>query len=176
VLYPLLPVIGPRHGAAVGRVMAGARSGKWRLLDGGRAEVGGVTLEADEFQLTARARPGHEVAEEGDLLVALDTEIDAELADEGLAREVAHRLQNLRKQAGYEISDRIAAAVSGDPASIERLAPHRDWLAAETLATSLDLAVDGTLSEPDRSELLTLDGAELRLAVRRAAPPSGGIA
>jgi isoleucyl-tRNA synthetase len=176
VLYPLLPVIGPRHGAAVGRIMAGARSGAWRLLDDGRAEVGGVTLEADEFQLTARARPGHEVAEEGDLLVALDTEIDAELADEGLAREVAHRLQNLRKQAGYEISDRIAVAVSGDPTSIDRLAPHRDWLAEETLATSIVLAVDGALPEADRSELLTLDGAELHLAVRRAAPPSEGIA
>jgi isoleucyl-tRNA synthetase len=176
VLYPVLPVIGPRHGAAVGRIMAGARSGAWRLLDDGRAEVGGVTLEADEFQLTARARPGHEVAEEGDLLVALDTEIDAELADEGLAREVAHRLQNLRKQAGYEISDRIAVAVSGDPTSIDRLAPHRDWLAEETLATSIVLAVDGALPEADRSELLTLDGAELHLAVRRAAPPSEGIA
>jgi isoleucyl-tRNA synthetase len=116
------------------------------------------------------------VAEEGDLLVALDTEIDAELADEGLAREVAHRLQNLRKQAGYEISDRIAAAVCGDPASIDRLAPHRDWLAEETLATSLVLASDGTLPEADRSELLTLDGAELHLAVRRVAPPPEGIA
>ena len=76
-LYPLLPVIGPRHGKAVGAVMAGARSGEWQLLDDGRVEVGGVTLAADEFQLTARARPGHEVAEEGDLLVALDTQLDA---------------------------------------------------------------------------------------------------
>ena len=53
--------------------MAGVRSGDWRLNDDGTAAVGGVTLQPDEFQLTARARPGHEVAEDGDLLVALDT-------------------------------------------------------------------------------------------------------
>ncbi len=170
-LYPLLPVIGPRHGAAVGRVMAGARSGEWRVLDDGRVEVGGVTLEPDEFQLTARARPGHEVAEEGDLLVALDTEIDPALAAEGLAREVAHRLQNLRKQAGYEISDRIVAAIGGDPQAIEQLAGHRDWLAAETLATALELGPDAALADAEHDEQLNIDGAHIRLGVRRAAPP-----
>jgi isoleucyl-tRNA synthetase len=167
-LYPLLPVIGPRRGAAVGQVMAGARSGEWRLLDDGRVDVGGVVLEPDEFQLTARARPGHEVAEEGDLLVALDTQLTAELEAEGLAREVAHRLQNLRKAAGYEISDRIVAAVNGDPALTARLAPHRDWLATETLAVELQIGANAALSEPDRSEEIEVEGGHLRLAVRRA--------
>jgi hypothetical protein len=74
-LYPLLPVIGPRHGADVGRIMAAARSGEWRLLPDGGADAGGVVLAPDEFQLTARARPGHEVAESGDMLVALDTHL-----------------------------------------------------------------------------------------------------
>ncbi|HYM53129.1 MAG TPA: isoleucine--tRNA ligase [Candidatus Dormibacteraeota bacterium] len=167
-LYPLLPVVGPRHGKAVAVVMAGARSGDWRLLDDGRVQVGDVTLAPDEFQLTARARPGHEVAEEGDLLVALDTQLTPELEAEGLAREVAHRLQNLRKAAGYEISDRIVAAVGGDPTLVERLTPHRDWLAAETLALELEIATDATLPGADRSEEVGLDGARLRLAVRRA--------
>ncbi|HEX5396869.1 MAG TPA: DUF5915 domain-containing protein, partial [Candidatus Limnocylindria bacterium] len=167
-LYPLLPVIGPRHGRSVGAVMAGARSGDWRLLDDGRAEVGGVMLASDEFQLTARARPGHEVAEEGDLLVALDTQLDDALADEGLAREVAHRLQNLRKAAGYEISDRISVAIVADPVTAERLQPFRDWLAAETLATSLDIGAEANQVQADRDEEITLDGTLLHLAVERA--------
>jgi isoleucyl-tRNA synthetase len=167
-LFPLLPVIGPRRGAAVGPVMAGARSGEWRLLDDGRVEVGGVVLDEDEFQLTARARPGHEVAEEGGLLVALDTKLTPELEAEGLAREVGHRLQNLRKAAGYEISDRILAAVSGDAGLTARLAPHRDWLAGEILAVELDIGVDVALSDPDRSEEVEIDGGHLSLAVRRA--------
>ena len=92
-------------------------------------EAGGVTLAADEFQLTARARPGHEVAEEGDLLVALDTQLTPELEAEGLAREVAHRLQSMRKAAGFEISDRIEVSIGGDAGRVARLGPYRDWLA-----------------------------------------------
>ncbi|HET6379467.1 MAG TPA: isoleucine--tRNA ligase [candidate division Zixibacteria bacterium] len=166
-LFPLLPVIGPRHGAAVRQIMAGARSGDWRLRDDGTVEVGGVVLAPDEFQLTARARPGHEVAEEGDVLVALDTALTPELEAEGLAREVAHRLQNLRKAAGYEISDRIAVAVGGDAAAVEQLSGHRGWLAEEVLAVDLRLAPDAALDGADATEETDVDGRRVRLAVKR---------
>jgi len=166
-LYPLLPVIGPRHGAAVGAVMAGARSGDWSLTAEGGAIVGGVELAADEFQLTARARPGHEVAEAGDLLVALDTTLTPELEAEGRAREVAHRLQNLRKAAGYEISDRIRVAIGGDGALLATLAGHADWLAGEVLAEDLQIGPDASMAGMDRSEEVVLDGAALRLGVVR---------
>lgn len=167
MLYPLLPIVGPRHGRSVGAIMAGARSGAWTLRDDGRVEVGDVVLEPDEFELTARARPGHEVAEEGDLLVALDTTIDDELAAEGLAREVAHALQNLRKAAGYEVTDRIAVGVETDVATATRLIPHRDWLAGETLADLLEIG-PGSVTGMERDEALELDGQALRLGVRRS--------
>jgi isoleucyl-tRNA synthetase len=167
-LYPLLPVIGPRHGADVARIMAAVRSGDWSLADDGGAIAGGVALAADEFTLTSRARPGHEIADEADTLVALDTRIDDELAAEGLAREVAHRLQTMRKGAGLEISDRIEIAIAADAADADRLTPHRDWLAAETLATSVAIGPDATLADALASEELTLDGSALRLALRRA--------
>jgi len=167
-LYPLLPVVGPRHGKAVGAVMAGARSGAWELREDGTVSVGGVTLQPDEFELTARARPGHEVAEDGDVLVTLDITVDDRLAAEGLAREVAHRLQALRRSAGYEISDRVRVAVAADAQTIERLAPHRDWLAAELLATSLLLAAGASLPDADQRETAALDGVEIELSVARA--------
>ena len=167
-LYPLLPIIGPRHGAAVGAVMAGARSGDWRLLDDGRAEVGGVVLEPDAFQLTARARLGLEVAEDGDLLVALDTRLTPELEAEGLAREVAHRLQNMRKAAGYEVADRIVVAIAGAEVPVGRLLAHRDWLAEETLATTMEIGDGAALADADLAEEMEVDGGALRLAVRRA--------
>ncbi len=167
-LYPLLPVIGPRHGGAVGAIMAGARTGDWRVLPDGGAEVGGVVLAADEFQLTARARPGHEVAEEGDLLVALDTDLTPELEAEGLAREVAHRLQGLRKAAGLEVSDRVVASIGGDAAPLASLAAHRDWLAEEILAIQLDLGADVDLGPSASVEEVTLAEGSLRLALRRA--------
>ena len=132
------------------------------------AVAGGVALAPDEFTLTARARPGHEIVEEGDLLVALDTEIDDELAAEGLAREVAHRLQNLRKKAGLEISDRIEVAIRSAPELAARLEPHRAWLADETLATSLVIGAEADLDGPAATEDAALDTSEIRLMVRRA--------
>jgi isoleucyl-tRNA synthetase len=167
-LFPLLPVVGPRHGTAVAAIMAGARSGAWQAVSAGRVEVGGVTLEPDEFQLTARARPGHEVAEEGDLLVALDTELTPDLEAEGLAREVAHRLQGLRKQAGYEISDRIRATVDGDGALLAQLVPHQAWLAEETLAVELSLGGRAPLEAADAREEILVGDRRLVAAVRRA--------
>jgi isoleucyl-tRNA synthetase len=173
-LYPLLPVIGPRHGKAVGAVMAGARSGSWELHADGTATVGGVTLRPDEFELTARARPGHEVAEDGDLLVALDTTIDESLAAEGLAREVAHRLQALRKSAGFEISDRIVFAVDLSATAAARLDPHLPWLRDELLATEGSLGPEATLPDASARESVTIDGETMELAVRRASPEPAG--
>ena len=167
-LYPLLPTIGPRHGAAVGRIMAGVRSGEWDLSDDGTAVVGGVTLQADEFQLTARARPGHEIAEDGDLLVALDTTLDEQLAAEGVAREVAHRLQAMRKGAGYEISDRVRVAIGGDADATASLVAHRDWLADELLATTVEIAPDASIDDADGAESVDIDGVSLRLSLARA--------
>jgi len=148
--------------------MAAVRSGEWQLLDDGRAQVAGLILEPDEFQLTARARAGHEVAEDGDLLVALDTRLTPELEAEGLAREVAHRLQGLRRAAGFEVSDRIVVAIGGDAELVRRLVPHREWLAAETLAVEMDLDAGARLADSDREEEAVLEGGTLSLGVRRA--------
>jgi len=167
-LYPLLPVIGPRHGGQVGVVMAAVRSGDWHLNADGTASAGGVTLQPDEFELTARARPGQEVGEDGDLLVALDTTLDPELKAEGLARELAHRLQAMRKAAGYEISDRVRVAVAGEASALDRLAPHREWLTQELLATELTLGPEAALDAADATEGVELDGVRLRLEVARA--------
>jgi isoleucyl-tRNA synthetase len=169
-LYPLLPVVGPRHGKAVGAVMAGARSGEWTLGEDGTVEVGGVTLQPDEFELTARARPGHEVAEEGDLLVALDTGLDDELRAAGFAREVAHRLQALRREAGFEISDRIRYELVLSAEAAARLDPHLQWLHGEVLATegSLSREPDPLFIDAAARATAELDGETLELAVARA--------
>ena len=134
----------------------------------GRVEVAGITLEPDEFELTARARPGHEVAEEGDVLVALDTTLDAELEAAGFAREVAHRLQALRREAGFEISDRIVVGIGLSERAEGWLAPHREWLAEELLATELAVGRTLELTEAAARASLELSGETVELAVRRA--------
>ena len=167
-LYPLLPIVGPRHGKAVGAIMAGARSGEWRLREDGTVEVGGVILQPDEFELTARARSGHEVAEEGDLLVALDTELDDELRAAGFAREVAHRLQALRREAGFEISDRIRYAIRLTAEAETRLNPHLEWLQSEVLGTDGTLGPEADLPDAAARTTVELDGETVELAVARA--------
>jgi isoleucyl-tRNA synthetase len=170
-LYPLLPVVGPRHGSAVGAIMAGARAGDWRLGEDGTVEVGGVVLQPDEFELTARARPGHEVAEESDVLVALDTEIDEELEAAGFAREVAHRLQALRREAGFEISDRINYEIVLSERGEARLLPHLKWLHDEVLGADgsrLGVEPDPRFTDAAARTSLELDGERVELAVARA--------
>ncbi len=167
-LYPLLPVLGPRHGKAVGAIMAGARGGEWQANADGTATVAGIVLQPDEFELTARARPGHEVAEDGDLLVALDTALDPSLEAEGLAREVAHRLQAMRREAGLEISDRIRVAIGCEPATALTLDPHREWLAEELLATDVTIGAAGALQDPLATDTLEVGGASLDLSLARA--------
>ena len=167
-LYPLLPVLGPRHGKAVGAIMAGTRGGEWQANADGTATVAGIVLQPDEFELTARARPGHEVAEDGDLLVALDTALDPSLEAEGLAREVAHRLQAMRREAGLEISDRIRVAIGCDSATARTLDPHREWLAEELLATDVTTGAPGALQDPLATDTLEVGGASLDLSLARA--------
>jgi hypothetical protein len=74
----------------------------------------------------------------------------------------------MRRAAGYEISDRVHVAVSADAATVDRLAPHRDWLAEELLAVSLVLAPDAALAAPDGVETASLDGTDVGLSVARA--------
>ena len=100
--------------------------------------------------------------------MALDTKLTPELLAEGLAREVAHRLQGLRKTAGLQVSDRVAASIDGTPALLAQLAPHRDWLAAEILAVTLQLGGETDLGLSAVFEEVALPEGRLRLGVRRA--------
>ncbi len=167
-LYPLLPVLGPRRGKAVGSIMAGARSGDWTANDDGTVTVAGISLQPDEFELTARARPGHEVAEDGDLLVALDTTLDPELEAAGFAREIAHRLQALRREAGFEISDRIVFAIGLSAEAAAQLEPHAPWLMAELLASGGSLSLEIDMPDAAARASVVLDGEPVELAIARA--------
>jgi isoleucyl-tRNA synthetase len=115
--------------------------------------------------LLAKLPEGAALAEDSGYAVGLDTRITPELADEGLAREIVHRIQNLRKSAGFEISDRITVYHSGWDRLADLFARHGVYVREETLA-------DALLEEtppPDASvEQQKIDGHEITLAVKRA--------
>ncbi len=97
--------------------------------------------------------------------VVLDTRMTPELADEGLARELVHRIQNLRKAAGFDIADRIVVYHDGWTRVGEVLSRHAEYVRAETLA---DEVVEGTGPDGAHAEEQTVDGEAVTLAVRRS--------
>jgi len=99
--------------------------------------VDGETLrfEADDILVETSSAPGYASAEEGGYLVGLDTRLDEGLILEGLARELVRTVQETRKQAGLEVSDRITLRIEGSADIASALAAHRDYVATETLAS-----------------------------------------
>jgi isoleucyl-tRNA synthetase len=137
---------GPRIGKQVQQVIAAAKAGDW-TVDGDRVVVGGVALEPGEFTLELELDdPAAAVSFlPGSGFVLLDTRVTPELEAEGLARDVIRAVQQARKDAELDVSDRIALTLGVDDAAARAaIEQHRDLIAGETLATALELGALGT--------------------------------
>jgi isoleucyl-tRNA synthetase len=88
---------------------------------------------------------GYACAEAGGFLTALDTALTDELVNEGLAREIVRSIQDARKQAGLDVSDRIVLGVSGSVGVGTAVGKHRDYIMSETLATGWETGQDEAL-------------------------------
>ncbi len=143
------------------------------LRDGGTVgiSVGGRehSLTNDDVILTMNPPEGYSVERDGAHAVALELEIDESLREEGRAREIVHAVQNARKNAGLVVEDRIALALSGDPALIAAAEAHREYLTGETLAVELELTAGapGTAEAMDYSEQAEIDSLPLSISLRR---------
>ena len=114
--------------------------GDFEELPGGGFRVAGHDLSLDDVLVERTLREGWAIASDDGVTVALDTAIDADLLREGRVHELIHRVNQMRKEAGLELSDRIRLVL---PASDTDLLPHAEWIKAETLAVSLDAAGSG---------------------------------
>ncbi|MEL7298144.1 MAG: DUF5915 domain-containing protein, partial [Pseudomonadota bacterium] len=110
-----------------------------------------LTLSEDDVLIESASAAGYSCAEDAGYLVGLDTAIDDALALEGLARELIRTVQEARKQAGLEVSDRITLGISGTSGVAAALDTYRDLIMNETLATQWQIgqtapfAADGKL-------------------------------
>ncbi|MDA3874365.1 MAG: isoleucine--tRNA ligase [Kiritimatiellae bacterium] len=167
---PNFKALGPKLGAkikacatAVGKLgtdeISAVLGGKTLNLD-----LDGETFDmtADDLLVTRNPREGLAVASEGVLVVALETQLTPELEQEGLAREFVSRLQNLRKQTGLDVSDRIHVSFRGSEAVRAAVSEHRNFIMSEILALALDVVedIDG--------ETLDLNGESAEVALRKA--------
>jgi len=119
------------------------------------------TIGPDEVTLALQPLDGYEVEAEAGHAVALQLELDDELRREGQAREIVHAVQNARKAAGLEITDRIELSLGGAAELLDAAREHEPYIAGEVLATSVAYdASDGAETK--------IDGLALRISVNRA--------
>ena len=119
-------------------------------------------LGPEDFTLVLSPLEGYQVEADAGHAVALELELDDALRREGLAREVVHAVQNARRDAGLEITDRIALTFGGDEGLVAAAREHEAYVAGETLATSV--GYEGA----DGGATASIDGRELRISVERA--------
>ena len=109
-----------------------------------------VTVEAADVEIISEDIPGWLVANEGNLTVALDVELTDELRNEGMARELINRIQNLRKDSGLEIVDRIHVTIAENDQVVAAVNAFADYIKGQVLADSITVAPnDGTEVEFD---------------------------
>ncbi len=113
-----------------------------------------VRIERGEIEIVAEDVEGWLVSSEGGVTVALDTSLSPALISEGIAREFVNRIQNLRKDSGFEVTDRIVIGVTNfSPALGGVLDSHRSYIQQETLASDIKLTTDGLSGENHEVEI-----------------------
>ena len=137
-----------------------------RVRAGATVEVGDYVLPPEEITVTMSDKPGYASTVEGGYTVAVSTELPQELVEEGLARELVHRLQNMRRTAGFDIADHIVTYYSGTEALAEVMGRFADYIRQETLSEEL---VQGEAPAEAYTELQNMDGVEVVLGVMRRA-------
>jgi isoleucyl-tRNA synthetase len=165
--------LGKRYGKETPAVAAAVQrlsADQLRDLEGGRQaalHVNGqdVVYFSDDVVVEREVATSWLVASDGPYVAALDPAIDAGLAAEGLAREVVHHVQRLRRDAGFMVNDRIALGIEAPDTVLEAARAHRDFIATETLARQF--AVGPPLPEADLRQRVDLDGHDVTLSVRR---------
>ena len=100
---------------------------------------GDVVLERGDYEITSEDMPGWLVASEGKLTVALDITISEALKREGTARELVNRIQNLRKESGFDVTDKIVAIVEKNPEIVASLEDYLQYVCSQTLCNNIEL-------------------------------------
>ncbi len=172
---PDFKVLGPRLGPLVKDVATaladddGTRAAALARGDSVTVTAGGseISLDPGDVDLTQDVREGWGVASEGGVTVALDLTLTDELRTEGIARDLVRAVQEARREAGLQVSDRIELGIEAGEATMQALEIHRDYVASETLALRLiDGSIDGHATEA------VLGDGPVSITLRAAAGPS----
>lgn len=166
---------GPRLGRDVQQAIKGSKSGDWSVAGDGTVTAGGLALQEGEYTLetvvddsvAGGARATAMLPSGG--FVVLDTEVTPELAQEGLARDIVRAVQQARRDAGLDVSDRISLTVTGGQLVWEATVAHQALIVEETLAAQFGSApqLEALPSRDDVVETAVGDGQPVRIKVMK---------
>ena len=169
---PNYRALGPRFGKQMPLVAAGIAGldpahVAAALRDGKRVAISVAghdhELSAEDLLVAMKPLAGYQVEREGSHAVALELALDQELLVEGRAREIVHAVQAARKDAGLDVSDRIALTLGGDATLLDAARAHERYLMGETLAVSISYGgLDGD------APVASIEGQSLQVGVKRA--------
>jgi isoleucyl-tRNA synthetase len=155
-----MKAIAARIGAMPGEEVRAALAGGGLILD---VDGGSYRLTEEDLVVEESGRAPWAAAADAGMVVAVDTQLDDELRAEGLVRELAHRIQALRKSADFEVTDRIRLTLELSPHLEQALGRHEDYIREEVLATEV---VRGGIGGGPAEEW-SFDGERARVAIER---------
>ena len=113
-----------------------------------------IAIDATDVEIFSQDIPGWLVANEGSLTVALDITLTEELKAEGIAREIVNRIQNIRKDLNFDITDRIDVIISHNENTDKAIEQYQDYIAKQVLANSVTI---GDIKEEDQIKLTKME-------------------
>ena len=124
-----------------------------------------VNLTVDDVEIISEDIPGWLVANEGNLTVALDVNISTDLKEEGIAREFINRIQNLRKESGFDVTDKIRISIRQHEALNDAVEKHREYIGSQTLAATIELVEE--MSSNNARTVEIDEGVETLIQIER---------
>ena len=152
--------LGPKYGGAVQGIIKDLKEGRFNQNADGTVSAGQYLLLPDEVEISFVGKQGLSVQSENGAVVALSTEITPELELEGDARDLVRVIQDLRKEAGFEFSDRITLGIAGGD---DIVTAHRDYISNETLATSVVTEAE----QPQVSRTVEIGKRSIRISLAK---------
>jgi len=172
-IKPNFKALGPRYGKMMKQISAAItkldqddiaafeKEGSYTLrLDGSE-----IVLGPGDVEIISEDIPGWLVANEGSLTVALDVTVSDELKEEGIAREFINRIQNLRKDSGFDVTDKIHVMIENLDEIAGAVKKHSGYIGSQTLADHVELA---SFEETKDVNWVDIDDRQVRIKIRKA--------
>ena len=172
-IKPDFKKLGPRYGKLMKEISS--QIGSFSQEDISNLEQNGsvelnvgdniVSIQIDDVEIISEDIPGWLVANEGNLTVALDVTVTRDLKAEGIAREFINRIQNLRKESGFDVTDKINISIRQHEALNDAILRHKEYIGSQTLASEIELVDE--IIENNAREVEIEEGVKTLIQVRK---------